>query len=503
MLEYIISSLNTSTILLVVASLLVYVWYRNVSRPAGFPPGPTALPVVGNIFELMKGPVHEEFNKLAKKYGDIFSIKIGNNWAVILNNLEFAKEAFLKKPVEFAGRPKNYSAEVFSQGYKDIAFATYSDTWKLHRKIGHSAIRHFASGKRLDKLVHSVLPKLSRALDEKEGKSFEPKEVLGVSVYNILATMCFGHEYSFGDPKLKYFMDFNKQLLEEFGNGVPADYVPILKYVPDKQTKKLHKMTEEFHGKLQKEVDAHKENYDPENVRDLIDSLLKEQENAIAEGSAEVDSLTDVHLLQTVNDMFQAGTDTTTTSLHWSVALMAQHPEIQEKIAEEMDRVVGRDRPPSLEDCGKLPYTEACMYEMFRYSSVTPVGFPRTTTEDTTLGNYAIPKDTWIFVNHWAIHRNEKFWDEPFKFKPEHFLDESGEVRQHPEGFLPFSFGCRVCLGEAFAKAEIFLLFSWLFQHYTFSIPPEQEGEFEIKLLPGSAATHQPDDYYIVAKKRF
>ncbi|XP_072039062.1 steroid 17-alpha-hydroxylase/17,20 lyase-like [Amphiura filiformis] len=500
MLEYIISSLNTSTILLLVVSLLVYVWYRNVSRPPGFPPGPTALPVVGNIFEL-KGPLYEEFNKLAKKYGDIFSVKIGNNWAVILNNFQLAKDAYLKKPVEFAGRPESFTAEVLSQGYKDIIFSTPNDTWKLHRKIGHSAIRHFASGKRLDKLVHSVLPKLSRALDENEGKSFEPKEVLGVSVYNILATMCFGHEYE--DPKLKCFMDFNKSLVIEFGNGVPADYVPILKYVPDKTTKRFCELVEEFQGEIQKELDAHKETYDPENIRDLIDSLLKEQENAIAEGSAKVDSLTDVHLLQTVGDMFIGGADTTTSSLHWSVALMVQHPEIQEKIAEEMDRVVGRDRPPSLEDRGKLPYTEACMYEMLRYSSIAPVGGIHTTIEDTTLSGYMIPKDTWIFVNQWAIHYNERFWDEPFKFKPEHFLDESGEVRLHPEGFLPFSFGRRVCLGEAFAKAEIFLLFSWLFQHYTFSIPPEQEGKFEIKLDTGSPLAHQPDDFNIVVKKRF
>ena len=85
----------------------------------------------------------------------------------------------------------------------------------------------------------------------------------------------------------------------------------------------------------------------------------------------------------------------------------------------------------------------------------------------------------------------------------EHFLDETGEVRQHPEGFLPFSFGRRVCLGEAFAKAELFLLFTWLFQHYTFSPPPDQEGEFEIKLDPVASFAHQPLGFNIVATKRF
>ncbi|XP_072035682.1 steroid 17-alpha-hydroxylase/17,20 lyase-like [Amphiura filiformis] len=254
---------------------------------------------------------------------------------------------------------------------------------------------------------------------------------------------------------------------------------------------------------LGKEMTAHKESYDSEDVKDLIDCLMKEQENAIAEGSAKVDSLTETHLLQTVSDLFQAGTDTTTTTLHWAVALMAQHPEIQQKVAEEVDRVVGRDRPPSVEDRGQLPYTEACMYEMLRYSTVAPVGVVHATMEDVALGNYMIPKDTWVMVNQWAIHFNEKHWDEPTKFKPEHFLDESGGVRQHPEGFLPFSFGRHVCLGESFAKAEIFILFSWLFQQYTFSIPPGHEGKFELKLDSSTGLVNQLLEYDIVAKKRF
>ncbi|XP_072035619.1 cytochrome P450 1A1-like [Amphiura filiformis] len=263
MLEYLISSLNTSTIILLVVSFLIYAWYKNVSRPAGLPPGPVALPIVGNIFELTKGPLHEEFNTIAKKYGDIFSIKIGSNWCIVLNNLELAKDAFLKKPVEFAGRIKAFTVEYVSQGFNDITGASYCPRWKLHRKIAHSAIRHFASGKRLDQLVHSVLPKLSRALDETEGKAFDPKEALGVAVYNILATMCFGHDYSYGDPKLQFWIDFNKDMVRALGNGVPADFIPILKHFPDPRTKGVMKIADSWHMELGKEMKAHREAYDP------------------------------------------------------------------------------------------------------------------------------------------------------------------------------------------------------------------------------------------------
>ena len=81
-----------------------------------------------------------------------------------------------------------------------------------------------------------------------------------------------------------------------------------------------------------------------------------------------------------------AGTNTITTTLHWAVGLMTKHPDIQEQVAQEVDDVIGRDRIPSLEDFGKLPYTEAAIHEVLRFSSAVPLGVPHTTMEDTTLG---------------------------------------------------------------------------------------------------------------------
>ena len=91
-----------------------------------------------------------------------------------------------------------------------------------------------------------------------------------------------------------------------------------------------------------------------------------------------------------------AGTDTITTTLYWAVGLMVKHPDIQEKVAQEVDNVIGRDRLPSLEDFGKLPYTEAALNEVLRFSSVVPLGVPHTTMEDTTLGK---AKDTRAYTD--------------------------------------------------------------------------------------------------------
>lgn len=89
-----------------------------------------------------------------------------------------------------------------------------------------------------------------------------------------------------------------------------------------------------------------------------------------------------------------------------------------------------------------------------------------------------------------------------FILTSEHFLDDSGEVRLHPEGFLPFSTGRRVCLGESVAKAELFLLFAWLFQHYKFSKAPGLENTNYAEGL-GLATANMPQDYPVVVEKRF
>ncbi|PIK57696.1 putative cytochrome P450 2F3-like [Apostichopus japonicus] len=188
--------------------------------------------------------------------------------------------------------------------------------------------------------------------------------------------------------------------------------------------------------------------------------------------------------------------------MHWCVMLLCQYPDIQKKVGEEVDRIVGRDRLPSLDDREKLPYTTATLYEVMRFGSILPMSVPHATSKDVEIGGYDIPGDTWVLVNLYSMHYDGKLWDEPQKFKPEHFLDETGKVRLHPEGFLPFSTGRRVCLGESLAKAELFLLFTWLFQHYRFSKAAGLEGEDYSESI-SIAFTCLPRDHKVMVEKRF
>ncbi|XP_059960692.1 cytochrome P450 2U1 isoform X3 [Mesoplodon densirostris] len=157
------------------------------------------------------------------------------------------------------------------------------------------------------------------------------------------------------------------------------------------------------------------------------------------------------------------------------------------KVHEEIERVIGGDRAPSLTDKAQMPYTEATIMEVQRLSVVVPLSIPHMTSEKTVLQGYTIPKGTIILPNLWSIHRDPAIWEKPNDFYPNRFLDDQGQLIKK-ETFIPFGIGKRVCMGEQLAKMELFLMFVSLMQSFTFALPKDSEpiltGKYGLTLAP-------------------
>ncbi|XP_072044006.1 cytochrome P450 1A1-like isoform X2 [Amphiura filiformis] len=493
---------GSGTITVVLLTILVSLIYWNMRRPSGMPPGPMGLPIVGNMLDFVDKP-HVKFKEMTKKYGNVFSVKMGQRWTVVLNQIDVVRDALLRKQDEFAGRPDLNSFAIVSENRQNIMLADYSARWKLHRKLSHSAIRNFATGKNLESIVHEVTERIGKRIDEQHGKPIDPKQVVCLGVYNILGRLCFAHKYELDDPRITWLVRISRETFESFGVGMLADFIPILRFLPTPGVRKLKQILEENLTFMHDELKRHRESFDPSNIRDILDSLLLAQKETIDEGSDLVESLTDTHLVQTINDIFRAGTDTTIVTLHWILAIMAEYPEIQKKVAMEIEEVVGHERPSTLGDRGRLLYTEATIMEVLRFSTIVPMGLPHATTCDVMLGDFQIPKNTVVSINHYALHFDEEIWDEPKLFKPEHFLEDSGSVRQHPNSFLPFSTGRRSCLGESLAKAVLFLIFTWFLQNYEISKVPGDKGESLLeRTKSGASLLRELDSYEVIMKRR-
>ncbi|CAG7731123.1 unnamed protein product [Allacma fusca] len=204
-------------------------------------------------------------------------------------------------------------------------------------------------------------------------------------------------------------------------------------------------------------------------------------------------------LLAVIGDLFFAGAETSSATLAWSVLYLAINPDIQKKLQDQIDEVVGKSRQVTLADRSNLPYAEATLQEIFRKSSLVVTGVMHTAGKDTTFAGYDIPKGTWMMANIYAIHHDAKLWGDPGNFRPERFLSTDGKKVIKSENVLPFSLGKRICLGENLARDEIFLFLTNIFQRFSISVDPTQpKPDYEPKV----GFLLHPKDYQIIVQER-
>ncbi|KAF2585080.1 hypothetical protein F2Q70_00034862 [Brassica cretica] len=151
------------------------------------------------------------------------------------------------------------------------------------------------------------------------------------------------------------------------------------------------------------------------------------------------------HVKSLLMDMVLGGVDTSVNASEFAMAEIVSRPEVFKKIRQELDQVVGKDSIVEESHLPKLPYLQAVMKETLRLHPTLPLLVPHRNSETSVVAGYTVPKDSKIFINVWAIHRDPKHWDEPNEFKPERFLENSLDFNGGDFKYLPFGSGRRIC----------------------------------------------------------
>ncbi|AWP16649.1 Cytochrome P450 1C2 [Scophthalmus maximus] len=476
-------------------------WVRNLRLKRRLP-GPFAWPLVGNAMQLGQMP-HITFTRLAKKYGNVYQIRLGCSDVVVLNGDRAIRQALIQHSTEFAGRPNFISFQSVSGG-KSMTFTNYSKQWKMHRKIAQSTIRAFSSANsRTKKAFEQQIVAEATELVESflrlsaQGQYFNPAHELTVAAANVICALCFGKRYGHDDIEFRALLERVDQFGQTVGAGSLVDVMPWLQSFPNPVRRvftNFKELNQEFFMFVQNKVKEHRETFDPEVTRDMSDAFI-----GVIDKADNDNGLTTGHTEGTVSDLIGAGLDTVSTALHWIILLLAKHPEIQTKLHEHIDKVVGSDRLPSIEDRGSLAYVDAFIYETMRFTSFVPVTIPHSTTSDTTVDGLHIPKDTVVFINQWSVNHDPLKWKDPHVFDPTRFLDENGSLdKDLTNNVMIFSAGKRRCIGDQIAKVEIFLFFAILLHQCSFKKCPNQD----LSLNCTYGLTLKPLDYKITAKLR-
>lgn len=187
-----------------------------------------------------------------------------------------------------------------------------------------------------------------------------------------------------------------------------------------------------------------------------------------------------------VQDVFAAGTDTTTVVLEWAMTELLRHPEIMKKLQSEVRQVVKDKHNITDDDIEKMHYLKAVMKETMRFHTPIPLLVPRVARNDVEVMGYDVPVGTMVMINAWAIGRDPTSWDEPEKFRPERFLNSSVDFKGLDFELIPFGAGRRGCPGTAFAMATLEFTLANLMQKFDWELPHECR-ELDMSERPGVA----------------
>ncbi|XP_052618670.1 cytochrome P450 2C25-like isoform X3 [Peromyscus californicus insignis] len=391
-------------LLLSLSCLLLLSLWRQSSERRKLPPGPTPLPVIGNFLQIDVKNINQSFTKFSKVYGPVFTLYLGRKPTVVLHGYEAVKEALIDHGEEFAGRGSFPVAERTNKGL-GIIFS-HGNRWKEIRRFSLMTLRNLGMGKRtIEDRVQEEAQCLVEELRKTNGSPCDPTFILSCAPCNVICSIIFQNRFDYNDQDFLTFMD------------------------------KVN-----------------------ENVRILSSPWLQENHNQQSEFTLE-------HLETTVTDLFAAGTETTSTTLRYALLLLLKHPHVTAKVQEEIDRVVGRNRSPCMQDRSHMPYTDAMIHEVQRFIDLIPTNLPHAVTCDTKFRNYLIPKGTTVITSLSSVLHDSKEFPNPEVFDPGHFLDKNGNFKKS-DYFMPFSAGKRICAGEGLARMELFLFLTTILQNF-------------------------------------
>ena len=249
------------------------------------------------------------------------------------------------------------------------------DEWKHQRRFSLSVFRSFGVGKRsFEDGIAKEAECLSQVFSALNGKEFDPKIYLMNATSNIICSIIFGDRFDYNDEDFKQILIQLDKRIQVVESGALSIFIPLLDFLSQtgpKATKLIKESLPYFKAVVEKHKMRLKET---KECNDLIDLYLQEIEKNRGKSDAEShDFIDETHLLAIIDSLFLAGTETSSNTLGWCLLYMANCPDVQRRIQDEIETVCG-ERMPTFDDQGSMPYTEAVILELQRLHTIVPLG---------------------------------------------------------------------------------------------------------------------------------
>nr|QOV04247.1 cytochrome P450 392A3 [Tetranychus urticae] len=442
--------------------------FKSVKRIYSLPPGPFGFPIFG-YYPFLKDHSYIQFDRLSKKYGPVFSLKLGQYDTIVVCDWDNLKDAFANDAL--LARP----AKGFLSGIENTLsiISMSGDAWREHRRLSLHVLRNVGLGKR--EMENLISEEIHQFLYSLENDANDLSQRLMQSVSNNISLMLFGHIFDYDDPDKVAIDESLRDYCQAFQFSGITSYLPWLTKpliaLGKANLKIIQKAQMHLNDFISKELFKHQNGKDSLEVENYIDGYLNVQ-------SKRKDQLfNNATLKRNVATFFVAGSETVAGTLTWASMYLVKYPQYQERIRLEIKEVIGTEKRPDFSDRLRMPFTQAFLYEVQRIESIVATNLIRRASQDTKIGPYNVPKDSLVLFNFWSVHHDPKLWSNPDKFDPNRFLTENGNKVVKPPYLVPFSAGKRACPGEGLANVELFLYTVGILQR--FKIKSDKPLSFE------------------------
>ncbi|XP_016772392.1 cytochrome P450 4G11 isoform X1 [Apis mellifera] len=506
---------------LLIPALILYFIYFRISRRhllelAEKIPGPPALPLIGNALDLFGSPdaMFSQVLKKAENFKDVVKIWVGPKLVICLIDprdveIILSSNVYIDKSTEY---------RFFKPWLGDGLLISTGQKWRNHRKLIAPTF-HLNVLKSFIDLFNANARSVVEKMRKENGKEFDCHNYMSELTVDILLETAMGVSKPTRDHNaFEYAMAVMKMCdilhLRHTKIWLRPDWLFNL----TKYGKNQIKLLEIIHGLTKKVIQLKKEEY-KSGKRNIIDNSAQKTEsktnNIVVEGVSfgqsvglkddlDIDDdvgekkrqafldllieagqngvlLTDKEVKEQVDTIMFEGHDTTASGSSFFLAVMGCHPDIQEKVIQELDEIFGdSDRPATFQDTLEMKYLERCLLETLRMYPPVPL-IAREIKTDLKLasGDYTIPAGCTVVIGTFKLHRQPHIYPNPDVFDPDNFLPEK-TANRHYYAFVPFSAGPRSCVGRKYAMLKLKIVLSTILRNFRVR-SDVKESEFRLQ----------------------
>ncbi|KAF9805828.1 hypothetical protein IEO21_08930 [Rhodonia placenta] len=485
--------------ILVTFILFLYSFGKTLSYPnLPLPPGPRALPIIGNAHQLFSAPAQEAFAHLAQKWGDIVYLRIFKTSMIVVSSAHIARELTEMNSGNTSDRPRFVLFRELMDMTNDVVLMPYGDKWRRHRRWLLDVIQNTK-----DIIDVSTMQQIQTARLLKGFVGSPDTFLTHIKLWSAAMMMKLAYGFDVTTLKDEYIELIEEALKATTGSAGPAstlvDLFPPLRHIPEwvpgAGFKRRALAMKEIRRRMQASPYRRvKQAMRSGSVPPSVTSRL------LQSASEELDEATEWDI-QGIATVLYTESESTLTAF---IQAMVMFPEVYAKAQQEIDEVIGRDRLPEFADRESLPYLECVLKELYRWSCPAPLGVPHRLIGDCQYNQFRLPGGSTLMFDLWAMTRDTATYPRPEDFLPERFQSgpENEEPPEDPRGIV-FGFGRRICPGRHLVDNSLWLAIVTITATLSISRAVDADGKEIMPVLafPSSAVRHY-EDFQCVIRPR-